>query len=208
MGKAPKKATVVREKTPKTRTKKPADSEQPRAGSGDPLHNTTEPLNDSGGSSGQPLPDSGRENEVSGEALGGSGEPLPDTRQPLNEPAQASEVALWFSGEKITKEQFMPCLHEVWQLHQAGIFRQMLEGKAVVADSGQTLTRMPSFPGEPNGPTSIVLNTKLKKLALEKAKSDPGYPSGVKLGISGLVTWLIWQYVGCPSDLESEREDI
>ena len=179
------------EDIPKSKTTRAKKKKQPD--SGEPLSSSEEVKTE------QPLPDSG-------EPLPPTPEPLAPTMEPLTASDQDSGGELMISGETISHADWGVFVGELWELHKSGRIRQMLDGTKIVEDSGKPL--MPEIKPESKSPTSISVNKKLMKMALEKAKKDRDNPSGQTLQISGLVQWLVWRYIGCPETWPpAESED-
>jgi len=152
-----------------------------------------EPLTTSGNEA--PDAENADEIRVNEEPLTTSVETLEEEQQPAQD---LQQQAVWASpwGDNITSDEWLRCTQAVWEAYKAGQFGKPL------THSAEPLPKMPLFKGDIKNPSSVVLNRALKKMALEKAKEDTLYPSGRALGISGLVEWLLWQYVGSPIELK------
>jgi hypothetical protein len=170
----------------------PEASEPPLTGSGEPEPEASEP----------PLTGSGEpEPEASEPPLTGSGEPEPEASEPpltgSGDVIPASAYQLGPSGEVMTEREFREMIWKVWEVWKRGKFHEMLHEKtSTLLDSGKPL--MPEIPLDSKKPKSYIKNPELEQMALEKANRDKEWPSGQKVGISGLIRWLMWRYIGSP----------
>ena len=167
----------------------------------EPLGTTTEPLSVSDRVRTEPLGTTTEPLSVSDRV---STEPLSTTTEPLSVSDRVSGTTLSPSGEVITAEQWTAFVWEVWEVYRAGAFKEILEGKQLVADSVTPL--MPEIKPDKN-PTSISVSKELMQMALEKAKQDKANFSGTALKISGLVQWLAWRYIGAPETWPPDEKE-
>lgn len=85
-----------------------------------------------------------------------------------------------------------------WLLDEADALREMIEWwKSREAAAMDAVERRPVFTGKTRN-TGIRVNTVILDLALKKAKQERLKTGG---NLSQLVEWLLWVYVGSPSDV-------
>ena len=76
----------------------------------------------------------------------------------------------------------------------------------LACDLPELITKTPSpMPRLPARPLSVYCNDNLRKMAVAKALKDPDLPARETWNPSSLTSYLLWQYLGCPTKEEIEN---
>ena len=98
-------------------------------------------------------------------------------------------------------DEFKAMIAQLFALHRAGKLAEM-EKEPEEPPAPAVLPPMPKLVMKPS---SVYLSVKLMEMAEQKAQEDPTLPAGTTWTRSALVSYLVWQYCGCPTAQEVER---
>jgi hypothetical protein len=98
-------------------------------------------------------------------------------------------------------DEFKAMIAQLFALHRAGKLAEM-DKEPEEPPSPAVLPPMPKLSMKPS---SVYLSVKLMEMAEKKAQEDPTLPAGTTWTRSALVSYLVWQYCGCPTAQDVER---